>query len=99
MLTAFVCRPEWKLVRGSQKCIRDGKIGMWQSGFEWYVAQRGSQYHKKGEGYWKEKSVDSEMYKELLTNTAFPSCKQYFRNQKKKNLNSRRIMLGMSPKG
>lgn len=59
-------------------CIFDGKIGMWRIS-EPKEAKRDSRYHKKGDVYEKDVTMNSERYVDLMIETVLPAISAAFR--------------------
>jgi hypothetical protein len=64
MVTAVVCRPD--LAKGV-----NGKIALFRSGGYLYEAKKRSKNHEKGDVYWRDDTVDGQMYVKRFKEEAF----------------------------
>ena len=75
MHLSVLARPRWD---EEGNCVFDGKIGTWRVS-EPYTAKRDSRYHKKGDIYEKDVTMNSERYVDLMIEIVLPAIADAFR--------------------
>ena len=91
----FLCaqaRPRFDPHRNS---VWDGKLGMWPIG-EWVRAARGSVHRPAGTLCWKCKTVDQQVYRDLLLQKVVPAIMERW---PRRDLNNNRVVIRIQQDG